>query len=51
MMAEATGEHPPFRRVLVHDEVRLGGCEAEPDDLRAKLQGHRVRVVSVTDPR
>ena len=51
MLAEATGENPPFRQVLVHDEGRLCGCGAAPDELRARLEGHGVRVVSVTDPR
>ena len=47
MLAEATGENPPFRQVLVHDEGRLCGREAE---LRARLEGHGVRVMSITDP-
>ena len=34
-------------RVLVYDEGRLCGCEAE---LRARLEGHGVTVVSATDP-
>ena len=51
MLAEATGENPPFRQVLVHDEGRLCGCEAEVDELRARLQENGVTVVSVTDPR
>ena len=51
MLAEATGENPPFRQVLVHDEGRLCGREAELQELRARLEGHGVRVVSVTDPR
>ena len=48
MMAEATGENPPFRRILVHDEERLCGCESE---LRARLEGTGVTVMSVTAPR
>ena len=51
MLAEATGENPPFRQVLVHDEGRLCGCEAELDELRARLEGHGVTVVAVIDPR
>ena len=47
MMAEATGGNPPFRRVLVYDEGRLCGFEAE---LRASLEGNGVTVVSVTSP-
>ena len=35
MLAEATGENPPFRQVLVHDEGRLCRCEDEMDELRA----------------
>ena len=50
MVAEATGENPPFRRVLVHDEGRLCGCEDELDELRARLEGHGVTVMSVTSP-
>ncbi len=49
MVAEATGEHPPFRRVLVHDEGRLCGSEDELDEPRARLEGHGVTVMSVTD--
>ena len=51
MLAEATGERPPFRQVLVHDEGRLSGCEDELDELRARLEGHGVTVVAITDPR
>ena len=47
MMAEATGENPPFRQVLVYDEGRLCGGEA---DLRARLEGHGVAVMAVTEP-
>ena len=51
MLAEATGGNPPFRRVLVHDQGRLCGREEELDELRARLEGHGVTVVAVTDPR
>ena len=51
MLAEATGENPPFRQVLIHDEGRLCEREDELDELRARLEGHGVTVVSVTDPR
>ena len=50
MPAEATGENPPFRQVLVHDEGRLCGCEADLDELRARLEGHGVTVMSVASP-
>ena len=50
MLAEATGENPPFRQVLVHDERRLCGCEDELDELRPRLEGHGVTVMSVTSP-
>ena len=48
MMVEATGENPPFRRILVQDEERLCGCEAV---LRTGLEGNGVTVVSVSDHR
>ena len=47
MMAEATGENPPFRQVLVYDEGRLCRREAE---LRARLEGNGVTVMSVASP-
>ena len=50
MLAEATGERQPFRQVLVHDEGRLCGREDELDELRAKLEGHGVTVVSLAEP-
>ena len=51
MMAEATGENPPFRQVLVRDLGRLSRREDELDEQRARLEAHGVMVVSVTDPR
>ena len=51
MLAEATREHPPFRRVLVHDEERLSGEAGGQGDMRARLEGAGVMVVFVTDPR
>ncbi len=50
MLAEATGENPPFRQVLVHDERRLSSGEAQLDELRARLEGNGGTVVSVTSP-
>ena len=50
MLAEATGENPPFRQVLVHDERRLSSEESELDELRARLEDHCVMVVSLTSP-
>ena len=47
MTAEATGENPPFRQVLVYDEGRLCRCEAE---LQTRLEGNGVTVMSVTSP-
>ena len=51
MLAEATGENPPFRQVLVHDQRRLCGGEDELGELRARLEGNGVIVVAITDPR
>ena len=50
MLAEATGENPPFRQVLVFELGRLCGCEADQDELRARLEGNGVMVVSVATP-
>ena len=47
MLAEPTGENPPFRRVLVYDEARLCRCEAA---LRPRLDGNGITLVSVTSP-
>ena len=47
MLAEATGENQPFRRVLVYDEGRFCDCEAE---LRTRLEGSGVTVVSLSSP-
>ena len=50
MLAEATGENPPFRQVLVHDERRLCRRETGLQDLRARLEGNGVSVVPVNSP-
>ena len=50
MLAEATGERPPFRQVLVHDKGRLCRREDELDELRARLEGHGVTVLSLAEP-
>ena len=50
MLAEATRENPPFRQILVHEEERLSGCEAELRELRARLEGNGVMVVSLAEP-
>ena len=50
MKAEATSETPPFRQVLVYDQGRLCRCEAELRELRTKLEGNGVTVMSVTSP-
>ena len=51
MLEEATRDDRSFRQVVVYDLGRLCGCEAELDELRARLEGHGVTVVAVTDPR
>ena len=51
MLAQATGENPPFRQVLVHDKGRLCRREEELQELRARLEGNGVTVMSVTDSR
>ena len=48
MMAEATGEAPPFRRILVHDMGRLSRWADGPSALRDRLEANGVTVVSVT---
>ena len=50
MKAEATSENPPFRQVLVYDQGRLCCCEAELRELRTRLEGNGVTVISVTSP-
>ena len=50
MMLEATGEDPPFRQVLVYDEGLLCRREAGLRELRTRLEGNGVTVMSVTNP-
>ena len=46
-MAKATGEHPPFRQLLVHDIGRLSRRADEPATLYLPmLESHGVAVVS-----
>ena len=47
MMAEATEEDPPFRQILVYDEVRLCPRDAE---LRTRLERNGVTVLCITSP-
>ena len=50
MLAEPTGENPPFRQVLVYDQGRRWRCEAELRELLTRLEGNGVTVMSVTSP-
>ena len=44
MMAEATGEDPPFRQILVHDMGRLSRWAAGLSALRDRLEANGVTV-------
>ena len=48
MMAEATGEDPPFRQILVHDMGRLSRWADGLSALRDRLEANGVTAVSVT---
>ena len=48
MMVEATGEVPPFRRILVHDMGRLSRWADGLSALRDRLEANGVTVVSIT---
>ena len=48
MMAEATGENPPFRQILVHDMGQLSRWAGGANALQDRLEANRVTVVSVT---
>ena len=50
MMAEATGENPPFRRILVHNMGRLSRWADGLSALRDRLEANGVTVVTVTEP-
>ena len=47
MMVDATGENPPFRRILVHDMRRLSRWADRLSALRDRLEANGVTVVSV----
>ena len=51
MMAEATGENPPFRKILVHNLSRLPRSADEIQSWRRTLEANGVTIVSVTEPR
>ena len=50
MMADATGENPAFRQILVHDMGRLSRWADGLNALRGRLEANGVEVVSVTIP-
>ena len=50
MMADATGEDPAFRQILVHDMGRLSRWADGLNALRGRLGANGVEVVPVTIP-
>ena len=48
MMAEAAGEDPPFRQILVHDLSRLTRSAQEFYEHRAKLKANGITLTSIT---
>ena len=48
MLAEAAGENPPFRQVLVYDPSRLSRPSREFQEHRAKLEENGVTLTSIT---
>ena len=47
MMADATGEDPPFRVILVYDLGRLADSAEERREWTARLEANGVKVVAV----
>ena len=48
MMAEAAGENPPFRQILVYDAGLLSHSLREFQECRAKLEENGVTLTSIT---
>ena len=48
MMAEAAGEAPPFRQILVYDLSRFTRSAWEFQEHRAKLEENGVTLISIT---
>ena len=48
MLAEAAGEDPPFRQVLVYDPSQLTRSSREFQEHRAKLEENGVTLTSIT---
>ena len=48
MMAEATGENPPFQEIIFWDIGRLTRSAQEFQDLKAKLEANGITVISIT---
>ena len=50
MMAQATSENPPFRRILVYDYSRFSRSIKDWQRWRAELEANGVRVISIKEP-
>ena len=50
MMAEVTGDDPPFRQILVRDPGRLPGEADGQENMRTQLEGKGVSVVFLRAP-
>ena len=48
MLAEAAGENPPFRQILVYDAGLLSHSLREFQEYRAKLEENGVTLTSIT---
>ena len=48
MLAEATGENPPFQQILVYDAGLLSHLLRECQEYRAKLEENGVTLTSIT---